>query len=55
MAIDVAALAPPAAVLKALAERTRWQIVELLSGEELCVCATSPTTSIWPQPLVSRR
>ena len=39
-------------VLKALAEPRRWQIVELLSCEELCVCHLAEEVGI-PQPLVS--
>lgn len=42
----------PAEVLKALAEPRRWQIVELLSCEELCVCHLAEEIGI-PQPLVS--
>ena len=42
----------PAAVLKALAEPVRWQIVELLADEELCVCHLVELLDV-PQPLVS--
>ena len=50
MAVDVEAA--PAAVLKALAEPRRWQIVELLAGEELCVCHLADELGL-AQPLVS--
>ena len=40
------------AVLKALAEPSRWRIVELLACEELCVCHLEDETGI-AQPLVS--
>jgi len=39
-------------VLKALAEPLRWRIVELLVGEELCVCHIVEELGV-PQPLVS--
>lgn len=52
MAVDVAATAPPTAVLKALAETNRWRIVELLSCEELCVCHLAEDLEL-SQPLVS--
>jgi DNA-binding transcriptional ArsR family regulator len=39
-------------VLKALAEPLRWRIVELLAGEELCVCHLVEELDA-PQPLVS--
>jgi DNA-binding transcriptional ArsR family regulator len=51
MTIDVEA-AEATDVLKALAEPRRWQIVELLSCEELCVCHLAEEVGI-PQPLVS--
>jgi len=51
MPIDVEARVLPAA-LKALAEPRRWQIVELLSCEELCVCHLAEEMDV-PQPLVS--
>ncbi len=38
--------------LKALAEPLRWRIVELLAGEELCVCHLVEELAV-PQPLVS--
>ena len=41
-----------AGVLKALAEPLRWRIVELLAGEELCVCHIVEELEV-PQPLVS--
>lgn len=44
--------AAPDALLKALAEPRRWQIVELLSREELCVCHLAEELRI-AQPLVS--
>jgi ArsR family transcriptional regulator len=40
------------AVLKALSEPLRWRIVELLAGEELCVCHLVEELDV-PQPLVS--
>ena len=39
-------------VLKALAEPVRWQIVEQLAGEDLCVCHLVDELDL-PQPLVS--
>ena len=39
-------------LLKALAEPMRWRIVELLAGEELCVCHLVEELDV-PQPLVS--
>ena len=39
-------------VLKAVAEPSRWRIVELLACEELCVCHLEEETGI-AQPLVS--
>jgi ArsR family transcriptional regulator, arsenate/arsenite/antimonite-responsive transcriptional repressor len=50
MGVDVEVVA--AAPLKALAEPLRWQIVELLATEELCVCHLVEALDI-PQPLVS--
>jgi ArsR family transcriptional regulator, arsenate/arsenite/antimonite-responsive transcriptional repressor len=38
MDADVDVSASPLPALKALAEPLRWRIVELLAGEELCVC-----------------
>lgn len=49
MRVDVDA---PTAVVKALAEPLRWRIVELLAGEELCVCHLVEELDV-PQPLVS--
>ena len=51
MVVDVEALAP-VAVLKALAEPRRWEIVERLSCEELCVCHLAEDLGL-AQPLVS--
>ena len=51
MPVDVDAEAP-AALLKVLAEPLRWRIVELLAGEELCVCHLVEALD-QPQPLVS--
>jgi ArsR family transcriptional regulator len=51
MAVDVATTRV-AEVLKALAEPRRWEIVELLSCEELCVCHLAEHLAI-AQPLVS--
>lgn|SRR5688572_5660791 len=45
------ALEVPAA-LKVLAEPLRWRIMELLGGEELCVCHLVDELDV-PQPLVS--
>lgn len=39
-------------VLRALAEPLRWRIVELLAGEELCVCHLGEELGV-AQPLVS--
>lgn len=50
MTVDVAAV--PVEALKALAEPTRWRIVELLSCEELCVCHLAEDLDL-AQPLVS--
>jgi ArsR family transcriptional regulator len=52
MAVDVATDADLAGVLRALAEPLRWQIVELLAAEELCVCHLVEELDV-PQPLVS--
>ena len=38
--------------LRALADPLRWQIVELLSGEQLCVCHLTEELDV-AQPLVS--
>src|SRR5215212_5465248 len=43
---------PTTVLLKALAEPLRWRIVELLGGEELCVCHLVEELGV-PQPLVS--
>jgi ArsR family transcriptional regulator, arsenate/arsenite/antimonite-responsive transcriptional repressor len=51
MAVDVEQV-PTTDVLKALAEPLRWRIVELLAGEELCVCHLVDELAV-PQPLVS--
>ena len=40
------------AALKALAEPARWQILERLTAEELCVCHLVEELGL-PQPLVS--
>ncbi len=40
------------AVLKALAEPLRWRIIELLAGEELCVCHLTAELGV-AQPLIS--
>jgi len=50
MAVDVDH--PTTALLKALAEPLRWRIVELLGGEDLCVCHLVEELDV-PQPLVS--
>jgi ArsR family transcriptional regulator, arsenate/arsenite/antimonite-responsive transcriptional repressor len=50
MAVDVDH--PTRVLLKALAEPLRWRIVELLGGEELCVCHLVEELGV-PQPLVS--
>jgi ArsR family transcriptional regulator len=42
----------PFPVLKALAEPLRWQIVQALAREELCVCHLTEDLSA-PQPLIS--
>jgi DNA-binding transcriptional ArsR family regulator len=53
MCIDVeVVVAPPTVALKALAEPLRWRIVELLAGEELCVCHLTDELGV-AQPLVS--
>jgi ArsR family transcriptional regulator len=51
MTADVEPL-PTTGLLKALAEPVRWRIVELLTGEELCVCHLVEELGV-PQPLVS--
>jgi ArsR family transcriptional regulator len=51
MPVDVK-VGAPTEVLKALAEPRRWQIIELLSCEELCVCHLAEEVGI-AQPLVS--
>lgn len=50
MAVDVEV--ELAASLKALAEPRRWQILELLSCEELCVCHLAEEMGL-AQPLIS--
>ncbi len=50
MSIDVDSEVSPA--LRALAEPLRWQIIELLAHEELCVCHLVDSLDV-PQPLVS--
>jgi ArsR family transcriptional regulator len=50
MVVDVAV--GTAEIMKALAEPRRWQIVELLSCEELCVCHVAEELGI-AQPLAS--
>ncbi|MGK2950341.1 MAG: ArsR/SmtB family transcription factor [Acidimicrobiales bacterium] len=52
MTVDVSERVGRSAVLKALAEPRRWQILELLSAEELCVCHLAEGLEV-PQPLVS--
>ena len=52
MTIDVGERTDRSAALKALAEPRRWQILELLSTEELCVCHLAEGLEV-PQPLVS--
>lgn len=49
MSTDVDLAVP---VLKVLAEPLRWRIVELLAGEELCVCHLVEALGV-AQPLVS--
>lgn len=49
MKVDVDA---PVDTIKALSEPMRWRIVELLAGEELCVCHLVEELDV-PQPLVS--
>lgn len=51
MSVDVDATPAPA-VLKVVSEPVRWRIVQLLAGEELCVCHLVEELEI-PQPLVS--
>ncbi|MGI8661830.1 MAG: ArsR/SmtB family transcription factor [Acidimicrobiales bacterium] len=50
MSVDVDT--SPVALLKAVAEPLRWQIIEQLAAEELCVCHLVDTLDV-PQPLVS--
>ena len=52
MATDLDQSTTTTTVLKALAEPLRWRIVELLAGEELCVCHLVEELDV-PQPLVS--
>ena len=52
MAIDVDDRLGTSALLKALAEPLRWRIVELLAGEELCVCHLVEELGV-DQPLLS--
>jgi ArsR family transcriptional regulator len=49
MSTDVAT---PVSALRALADPLRWRIVELLAGEELCVCHLVEELRV-AQPLVS--
>src|SRR5919112_2787082 len=51
MSVDVE-VAEPLVVLSAIAEPTRWRILELLRDEELCVCHLVEALAL-PQPLVS--
>jgi ArsR family transcriptional regulator len=51
MAVDMDRVEAPA-MLRALAEPVRWQIVSLLACEELCVCHLSEDLGL-PQPLIS--
>ncbi len=51
MSVDVPVAASPA-LLKVLAEPLRWRILELLAGEELCVCHMVEELAVC-QPLVS--
>ena len=51
MVVDVGVLAGPS-LLKVLAEPLRWRIIELLAGEELCVCHLVEELGV-AQPLVS--
>jgi ArsR family transcriptional regulator len=50
MSVDVDS--PSLTAVKALAEPVRWQIVDALAREELCVCHLVELLAI-PQPLVS--
>ncbi len=50
MTVDTRSVLEP--TLKALAEPLRWQIVERLAGEELCVCHLVEDLGV-AQPLVS--
>ncbi len=53
MGVDVEVeVGAPTVALKALAEPLRWRIVELLAGEELCVCHLTDELGV-AQPLVS--
>lgn len=52
MMADVDMAGPPLMALKALAEPLRWRIMELLAGEELCVCHLVEELGV-AQPLVS--
>jgi ArsR family transcriptional regulator len=45
-------LAPSTDLLAAVAEPLRWRILELLAGEQLCVCHLVEELDA-PQPLVS--
>ena len=51
MSVDVD-VAAHLVVLSAVAEPTRWRILELLRDEELCVCHLVEALAL-PQPLVS--
>lgn len=52
MNVDIDVSAPPLPALSALAEPLRWRIMELLAGEELCVCHLVAELGV-AQPLVS--
>lgn len=52
MRVDVGAESSVLSVLRALAEPLRWRIVELLAGEQLCVCHVVEELGV-AQPLVS--
>lgn len=52
MVADVEMAGAALVALKALAEPLRWRIVELLAGEELCVCHLVEELGV-AQPLVS--
>lgn len=52
MSVDRDAETPLPDALKVLAEPLRWRIIELLAGEELCVCHLVEELGV-AQPLVS--